>query len=84
MHYGIVNKIDPGPPVTGNGYEQKPATPMPVNWFAALEKMRSSTFMKEYFGARFVDVFCTIKEAEADRFFTEPQPLDFDYYLRTV
>ena len=84
MHYGIVNKIDPGPPVTGNGYEQKPATPMPVNWFAALEKMRDSSFLKEYFGARFVEIFTTIKEAEADRFFAEPQPLDFDYYLRTV
>ncbi len=34
--------------------------------------------------AGFVDVFCTIKEAEADRFFAEPQPLDFDFYLRTV
>ena len=84
MHYGIVNRIDPGPPVTGNGYEQPPATPMPVNWFAALEKMRGSDFMKSYFGDRFVDIFTTIKEIEADRFFAEPQPLDFDYYLRTV
>ncbi|HMN37930.1 MAG TPA: glutamine synthetase family protein [Hyphomicrobium sp.] len=84
MHYGIVNRIDPGPPVTGNGYEQPGATPIPVNWFSALEKMRASEFMKSYFGARFVDIFTTIKEIEADRFFAEPQPLDFDFYLRTV
>ncbi|MCB1484260.1 MAG: glutamine synthetase, partial [Hyphomicrobiaceae bacterium] len=84
MHYGIVNRIDPGPPITGNGYEQSTASAIPVNWFAALEKMRSSEFMKAYFGARFVEIFTTIKEVEADRFFAEPQPLDFDFYLRTV
>lgn len=84
MHYGITNKIDPGPPVIGNGYEQQSAAAMPVNWFAALEKLRSSQFLKDYFGARFVEIFATIKEVEADRFFAEPQPLDFDYYLRTV
>jgi len=83
MHYGITSKIDPGEPVTGNGYEQK-SQPMPTNWFAALEKFRASKFMRDYFGDRFVDVFATIKEAEADRFFAEPQPLDFDFYLRTV
>jgi glutamine synthetase len=40
--------------------------------------------MKDYFGERFVDIFATIKETEADRFFAEPQPLDFDFYLRAV
>lgn len=84
MHHGIVNEIDPGPPITGNGYEQSSASPMPVNWFAALEKMRQSSFMKSYFGEAFVEIYTTLKEVEADRFFAEPQPLDFDFYLRTV
>lgn len=83
MHHGIVNKIDPGPETHGNGYEQ-PGDPMPTNWWAALAQFRASQLMKDYFGERFVDVFATLKEIEADRFFAEPQPLDFDYYLRTV
>ena len=83
MHHGIVKSIDPGPPVEGNGYTQA-CEPMPTNWFAALERMRNSAFMKDYFGARFVEIFTTLKEIEADRFFAEPQPLDFDFYLRTV
>lgn len=83
VHYGIKNKIDPGPPVEGNGYEQ-PSDPMPTNWFAALAQLRASSIMKDYFGEKLIDTFCTIKEVEADRFFAEPQPLDFDYYLRTV
>lgn len=83
MHHGLVNKIDPGPPVTGNGYAQ-PAAPMPTNWLAALAALRQSSFMKAYFGERFVEIFATLKEVEADRFYAEPQPIDFDFYLRTV
>ncbi len=83
VHHGVKNKIDPGLPVEGNGYEQ-PCEPMPTNWFAALETLRKSAILKEYFGEQFVDVFATIKEVEADRFFAEPQPLDFEFYLRTV
>jgi glutamine synthetase len=83
VHYGIKNRIDPGAAVTGNGYEQ-PADPMPTNWFAALAHLRGSAVMRDYLGADLVDTFCTIKEIEADRFFAEPQPLDFDYYLRAV
>ncbi len=83
MHHGIVNKIDPGPETTGNGYEQK-GQPMPTNWFSALDTFRRSEFMRRYFGERFVDIFATVKEIEADRFFSEPQPLDFEFYMRTV
>lgn len=83
VHYGLARQIDPGPMVEGNGYEQ-PADPMPTNWFAAIERFRRSPFMADYFGAAFVDIFATIREIEADRFFAEPQPLDFEFYLRTV
>jgi glutamine synthetase len=83
VHHGLKNKIDPGPMIEGNGYEQ-PCDPMPTNWFAALEAFRRSVFVQEYFGDEFVRTFATIKEVEADRFFSEPQPLDFEYYLRTI
>jgi glutamine synthetase len=83
VHRGIEQRIDPGPMVEGNGYEQ-PADPMPTNWFAALAAFRASPFIAEYFGRPFADIFATIKEIEADRFFAEPQPLDFEFYLRTI
>jgi glutamine synthetase len=83
VHWGIEKRIDPGPMVEGNGYEQ-PADPMPTNWFAALAAFRASPFIAEYFGRPFADIFATIKEIEADRFFAEPQPLDFEFYLRTI
>ncbi len=83
MHHGIVQKIDPGPPVSGNGYE-KEAKKIPTNWLSAIEAFRSSKVLKAYFGDRFMDCFATLKEVEADRFFAEPTARDFAWYLRTV
>ena len=83
VHHGLKHRIDPGPMIEGNGYNQ-PCEPMPTNWFAALETFRKSPFAAGYFGSEFVRIFTTIKEIEADRFFAEPQPLDFEFYLRTI
>ena len=83
MLHGITQRLDPGPPVKGNGYAI-PAEALPTNWFDAIDTFRDSQVMKEYMGERLVNVFATIKEVEADRFFSEPQPLDFEYYLRTI
>jgi glutamine synthetase len=83
IHYGISHKIDPGPPVSGNAYEQ-PADRLPSNWSAAIGALRSSEVLKHYFGEEFINCFCTIKEVEADRFNAEPTSRDFAWYLRTV
>jgi glutamine synthetase len=83
MHHGLEQQLNPGAPVEGNGYEQEHQS-LPGNWFAALSALRSSAFLKDYFGERSLEVFAAIKEAEADRFFAEPTALDFQYYLRTV
>jgi glutamine synthetase len=83
MHYGITEKIEPGAPVTGNGYERR-AKYIPGNWFDAIDAFWKASILKEYFGKDFVDTYCTIKEVEADRFFAEPTARDFEWYLRTV
>ena len=41
MHHGITQKIDPGPPVSGNGYE-KEAKKIPTDWLSAIAAFRSS------------------------------------------
>ena len=83
MHYGISETLDPGAPITGNGYEQE--TPrMPTNWFDALDALKASMVMADYLDPRFVAHFALLKEVEADRFFAVPTELDFSWYLRTV
>jgi glutamine synthetase len=83
MHYGIVEKADPGNPVSGNGYEKR-AKYIPGNWFDAIDAFWRASILKEYFGKEFVDTYCTLKEVEADRFYAEPTSRDFEWYLRTV
>jgi glutamine synthetase len=83
MHHGITRQLDPGPPVTGNGYEQQ-ANRIPSDWIAAIEALRRSAVLRDYFGKDFLDCFCTLKEVEADRFNAEPTERDFSWYLRTV
>lgn len=83
MHYGITEKLDPGSPVTGNGYEKR-AKYIPGNWYEAIDAFWRAPILKDYFGKPFVDTFCTLKEVEADRFFAEPTSRDFEWYLRTI
>jgi len=82
MHHGIVQRLDPGDPVTGNGYELPPDTTLPLNWHAALERAAGSALLKQYLGADFVDVFMAVKRAECERFNAEPTALDYQWYLR--
>ncbi|HVF82634.1 MAG TPA: glutamine synthetase family protein [Sphingomicrobium sp.] len=87
MHQGIVNKLDPGSAITGNGYEQASATtaaPMPANWFAAVDRFAQSAVLKDYMGERFVEVFAAVKRSEQDRYFAQVPRLDYDWYLRTA
>lgn len=82
MHHGIVNRIDPGAPVTGNGYELPTDPTLPLNWHAALERCEASALLNEYLGADFVRVFMAVKRAECERFNSEPTELDYAWYLR--
>ena len=83
MHYGITEKIDPGSPVSGNGYERR-AKHIPGNWFEAIDAFYRASILKDYLGKPFVETMCILKEVEADRFFAEPTLRDFEWYLRTV
>ena len=84
MCHGIENKLDPGPPVVGNGYVAESDAPaMPGNWFAAVERFESSALMKDHLGARFVEMFSIVKRTELGRFFAAVPDLDYAWYLRT-
>ena len=83
-HHGIINGLDPGPAVTGNGYAVEPRadlTPLPTNWFAAVDLFAGSEVLKDYLGERFVRMFTTVKRTEQARFFDVVTSLDYDWYL---
>jgi glutamine synthetase len=83
MHRGILDRRDPGPPVTGNGYGT-PASDIPPNWLDSIRDFRDSALMRDYLGDAFVDAFAKIKLAEYRRFNAQVPPLDFDWYVKVV
>jgi len=86
VHHGLTGRIDPGPPVVGDGYAAaaKLDLRLPSNWFAATDAFDRSAAMRDYLGGRFVDMFCTVKRTEQDRFFEVVQPLDYDWCLKNA
>jgi glutamine synthetase len=86
IHHGIVNQIDPGPAVVGNGYDRDSSADdkPPSNWFAAVDRFHGSKLMREYLGERFVDMFTIVKRVEQDRYFGQVPSIDYDWYLRNA
>jgi len=86
VHYGMTHKIDPGPRVTGDGYAaaKESKERLPNNWFAAVDALEASEVMADYFGARFIKMYCALKRQEQDRFFEVVTSLDLDWYLHNA
>ena len=84
VHHGLTNKMDPGSPVSGDGYAHAEATgeKIPTNWFAAVERFEKSEVLKDYLGAGFVETFANVKRTEQDRYFGIISSVDYDWYLR--
>jgi glutamine synthetase len=81
---GIERKLDPGPPIVGNGYSQADRSSLPATWHQAIECAAASEFLAEALGREFMKVFLAIKRQECDRFSAEVTDLDYDWYLRTT
>lgn len=81
---GIREKLDPGPPVTGNGYAQSLPREFPATWQEALDRAEESAFLREALGARTLEIFLAIKRQECARFAAQVTELDYAWYARSV
>ena len=85
VEHGIRLQLDPGPPVTGNGYRETGAVAaLPRSWPEAIERAAGSVFLAEALGADFLRIFLAIKRQECARWAAEVTELDRAWYLGTV
>ena len=86
VHHGLTHRVDPGPPVEGDGYAAAAASRerLPATWFAAVDHFEASKVMAIISGRRFVTMFAKVKRAEQDRFNAVVCPLDYDWYLKNA
>ncbi len=80
---GIDARIDPGPAIEGNGYDQAGERTLPGSWRRALMVAERSRFLADTLGADFMKIFLAIKQQECDRFSAEVSELDYAWYLRS-
>lgn len=82
MLHGIENGFDPGPPITGNAYEQtENLTPF---WRDTIDDFLASGFVAEWFGTPFRHIYGQQKLKEMRSFNTQVTDLEYDWYLRSV
>lgn len=80
MHYGIVNKVDPGAPMTGNAGLQ--LTPdLPLNQWAALDAMAAGKIIPDYFAGGYAPFYIEAKRKELEKFMSVISPLEYEWYL---
>ncbi len=79
-HHGLLHKLDPGSPVTGNAYKTIPASLTP-SWYDALARLEASAVFADYLGKEFLEVYLALKRAEREKFQAEITSLEYAWYL---
>ena len=67
IHYGITEKLQPGPPAHGNA-SSKLSAQIPFNMESSVKKFRQSEIMKDYLGNKYVDAYAECKWLEHQAF----------------
>ena len=80
VHYGMKNRIDPGPMVE-QGAEIVPKLKIPNRWDAAIDKFQRGKILPEYFGKDYCSYYAMVRRYEAEQYHNKIAQLDFDWYL---
>jgi len=83
MHLGILERIDPGKPFSGNAYRDTVAT-LPTTGPEAAIAFERSNFIREYFGADFQRLYAVTRRGELDAFERRVTALEYELYARTL
>lgn len=83
VEIGLREQLDPGPPVTGNGYAAAGPRELPQTWAEAIDRAAASPFLRDALGDGFLDILIAIKRQECARFSAEVTELDYSWYLRS-
>ncbi len=83
---GLAARLDPGAPVTGNGYESAGAKPgaMPQDWNTAIIGARNSAFLRGALGDTLHKSFIAVKQAESLRVAGTVSELDYQLYFDSI
>ncbi|GAB3439917.1 glutamine synthetase family protein [Insolitispirillum peregrinum] len=78
--WGMENKLDPGPAVTGNACEQMDPG-VPWTFRAALARLEKAHILPNYLGADYLHLYSETKWAELEKFQAVISPHEYLWYL---
>lgn len=83
IHHGLTHRIEPPPHSVG---DQDPDSlpELPLRWWVALDRFRDGAILPGYLGEQYHALYEACRRFECDQYHARIQPLDFDWYLRTV
>lgn len=86
LNAGFQRELDPGPPVTGNGYESvdRSKITIPRDWRSAIDLARGSDFLRDALGETLHRSYIAIKDAEFFRVASEVSEIDYRLYLDLI
>jgi glutamine synthetase len=79
-HHGIANRIDPGPPATGN-VSREPDRALPFSLEAALAQLEGAQVLPHYMGADYTRIYRQSKAVELARFRNIMTEAEYEWYL---
>ena len=83
IHHGITSEIAPPPHSVGDrDPDELPA--LPLNWWSSLNRFAEGSILPDYLGEKYHGLYEACRRFECDNYHAHIQPLDFDWYLRTV
>jgi len=83
IHHGLTNQIKPPPHSIGD-QDPEGLPDLPLNWHAALDRFRDGDILPAYLGEEYHSLYEACRRYECGQYHARIQPLDFDWYLRTV
>jgi len=84
MLHGIRGRMEPPPPIAGNGYEDATQPPLPRDWLAAIEAFETGTVLEPYLGPLFRRAFAAIKRQEREVLERRVTDVEYQTYLGTL
>ncbi len=79
VHHGITNSVDPGEPSPLVNVSGELDEDFPLEWSRAISVFQNSSFARSYFSDQYVDIFCSLKQAEYQQY--EDHITDQEYLL---
>jgi len=80
IHHGLQQRLDPGPPATGNAGHRVDVT-LPLDWAQALGRLQAGAILGDYLGSEYLQLYCETKTGELAKFQRTISPQEYQWYL---